>query len=135
MKVCVVDMKNIDSNLYRKLYRLNFRDNGLLQRRLVEAKNGNLSSAKVFYIAHEETVLSYSLAFKFRPADDWMGYFYTRAKVRRQGFGKTIFKKMRKRLGEFSFVPSGRNQDFFNKCTSENVVRAMALGRLDSDRY
>jgi GNAT superfamily N-acetyltransferase len=122
MRVIRKPLKKISSQLYRKLYFLNFRNDGSMQRELtLFRKKGQ---GVVHYILDGTKLIGWSLLFRdsvFRKPDGLRCRFYTRRHERRKGYGRQLL------LANVRYVKQQRttfrvgiheddNKEFFRKC-------------------
>jgi GNAT superfamily N-acetyltransferase len=100
-KTIVKPFEKVTKDEYAKVYRLNFRENGLMQedlrylRRRVKQEL-EPTGAKVIMIKDEdENILSWSLV-QPHATQKISAQFYTRASARRKGYGSRVMKQVLK---------------------------------------
>jgi len=120
MRVIRKPLKKISPQLYRKLYSLNFRDNGTMQDELrFHRKEGQ---GVVHYISDGTKLIGWSLL--FRDPDGLYCRFYIRKSERRKGYGRQLLlaniRYVQQRRTTFRVgIHADDNKEFFRKCKKE----------------
>lgn len=85
---------------YKACYSLNFRSAGLMRGKLYYGYNFPVDNEYTFMIwnASKTKLIAWALSFPMENRNKQMVYFYTRAKYRRQGYGKALAKVVKKHV-------------------------------------
>ena len=117
MRVVRKPLKKISPQLYKKLYSLNFRDDGSMQEELSSCRKGG--QGVVHYILDGTKLIGWSLLF-YNP-NKLICRFYIRRHERRKGYGRQLLlaniRYARQRRTTFRVgIHKDDNKEFFRKC-------------------
>jgi len=124
MRVIRKQVRRVSPQIYRKLYSLNHRDEGIMQDtlRYERSGSGGLKKGIVHYILDGERLIGWSLLFYDNNDDGWHCHIYIRKSERRKGYGSQLFlacTKYTRRLNKTFRTSSGSdNKEFFKKVKS-----------------
>ncbi|KKL67802.1 hypothetical protein LCGC14_2131330 [marine sediment metagenome] len=130
MRVVRKQLRRVSSQLYKKLYSLNHRDNGSMQDTLRDERSGRTGSKGiVHYILDGEKLIGWSLLYDDaygKNKSDLYCHFYIRKSERRKGYGSQLFYaniKYTRRLGKtFRTTPDKNNRKFFKKVKGRAAI-------------
>ena len=119
MRVIRKQVRRVSPQIYRKLYSLNHRDEGIMQDtlRYERSGRGGLKKGIVHYILDGEKLIGWSLLFYERTELHY--HIYIRKNERYKGYGSQLFlacTKYTQRLNKtFTTTSSNNNRGFFKK--------------------
>ena len=132
-------IKDIPDDLYAKLYRLNFRSDGEMQRNLKSARDGYGKAYAYVLLDDNETVVSWALV-NFPGSSEREVNFYTRANKRRKGYGTVLAEAIKKDYGrKLLHFPHDKASDNFYVAIDlhgeycESLLGGAARMRFDDD--
>jgi L-amino acid N-acyltransferase YncA len=101
VRVIAKHIGEVEQGIYKQLYSLNFRGNGMMRKTLVASKQNN--AGYVAYIIEDEFVLAWAILSKhfngkyvLISPNTYNAHFYVRKSHRRMGLGRVLYKAIKK---------------------------------------
>lgn len=120
-KVKVVKVTDLSIEEYQRCSQLTMGDYGLMQRTLVNCREGYCNGTAVYLMVNNKIV---SWALMFNSGYQWSAHFYTDPNFRQKGFGKRVAESVYEIDPFIQVLPWNEVSDiFFSKTKFTNVER------------